>query len=220
MTDAILPSPDNSGYTGERELGSGSSEFNAHHFLIQQLIGKISTATLVQIVAVTNSGGVDAVGFVDVHPLVNQIDGLKNATPHGTIFNVPYFRIQGGANAVILDPEVGDIGLAIFADHDISTVKVTKKDANPGSFRRFDMADGLYIGGFLNAVPTQFVRFHSGGVDIKTPLLTVEGDLQVTGAVIAGFGGGDQVGLQTHTHSQSPDSHGDDEEDTNAPTPE
>jgi phage gp45-like len=30
--------------------------------------------------------------------------------------------------------------------------------------------------------------------------MTVQGDLHVTGAVIAGYGGGDQVGLQTHQH--------------------
>lgn len=31
--------------------------------------------------------------------------------------------------------------------------------------------------------------------------LTVQGDLHVAGAVIAGFGGGDAVNMQTHTHS-------------------
>lgn len=30
--------------------------------------------------------------------------------------------------------------------------------------------------------------------------ITITGDLHVSGAVIAGFGGGDQVGLQTHRH--------------------
>jgi len=43
------------------------------------------------------------------------------------------------------------------------------------------------------------------------------GNLHVTGAVIAGYGGGDQVGLQTHTHDQPIDSHGDTEATTDAP---
>lgn len=47
---------------------------------------------------------------------------------------------------------------------------------------------------------------------------TLKGDLHVTGAVIAGFGGGDQVGVQTHTHMQPVDSHGDTEAPTNPPT--
>ena len=46
---------------------------------------------------------------------------------------------------------------------------------------------------------------------------TVTGDIHATGAVIAGFGGGDQVGLQTHEHAQGDDSHGDTEQNTTAP---
>jgi phage gp45-like len=46
----------------------------------------------------------------------------------------------------------------------------------------------------------------------------VTGDLHVTGAIIAGFGGVDQVGVQTHTHKQGNDSHGDTEVPTDAPT--
>ena len=37
-------------------------------------------------------------------------------------------------------------------------------------------------------------------VTITAPTVTVMGDLHVSGAVIAGYGGDDQVGLQTHTH--------------------
>lgn len=37
-------------------------------------------------------------------------------------------------------------------------------------------------------------------VNITSPTTNVKGDLHVTGAVIAGSGSGDQVGLQTHTH--------------------
>jgi len=47
---------------------------------------------------------------------------------------------------------------------------------------------------------------------------TYAGALETSGAVIAGFGGADQVGLQTHTHTQSNDSHGDTEQPTAAPT--
>lgn len=44
--------------------------------------------------------------------------------------------------------------------------------------------------------------------------VTYPGDIKTAGAVIAGFGTGGQVGLQTHVHTQSNDSHG----DTEAPT--
>ncbi len=58
----------------------------------------------------------------------------------------------------------------------------------------------------------------SGSVTVTTPTMTVNGDLHVTGAVIGGYGGADQVGLQTHSHMQSADSHGDSETPTDAPT--
>ena len=50
-----------------------------------------------------------------------------------------------------------------------------------------------------------------------SPIFTVQGSIHATGAVIAGFGGGDQVGLQTHSHSQGADSHGDTEANTSSP---
>jgi phage baseplate assembly protein V len=46
-----------------------------------------------------------------------------------------------------------------------------------------------------------------GGLPITiqdTPSVTIQGDLLVTGKVVAGNGGGDQVGLQTHTHAHGP----------------
>lgn len=148
---------------GQADQTSGGSEFNAISFVFSQLLGRIATATLVQVKAVSNTGGVSPVGTVDIQPMVNQIDGGGNATPHGTIFSLPYFRLQGGTNAVILDPQVGDIGVAVFASSDISVVQETKAVANPGSRRTFDWADGLYLGGFLNGTPTQFIQFVEGG---------------------------------------------------------
>ena len=118
-----------------------------------------------QVVAVYGTG-LNPTGTVDVLPLVNQVNGRGNPTPHGIVPRLPFFRVQGGANAVVIDPVVGDIGLAVFADRDVSTVKTTRAQANPGSFRQHDMADGFYLGGFLNGVPTQYVKFTSEGIDI------------------------------------------------------
>ncbi len=38
----------------------------------------------------------------------------------------------------------------------------------------------------------------------NTPTLTVTGDIRADGAIIAGYGSADQVGLQTHTHPSAP----------------
>ena len=52
---------------------------------------------------------------------------------------------------------------------------------------------------------------------VGTTTITFDGDLHVKGAIIAGFGTGDQVGLQTHRHTQPVDSHGDTEAETDPP---
>jgi hypothetical protein len=157
------------GYFGTKDVDSGSSHFNAISFIVSQLLNARNVATLVEVKAVTNAGGLSPVGFVDVMPLVNQLDGDGNAVAHGVVHNLPYFRLQGGANAVIIDPEVGDIGMAVFADRDISSVKASGAAANPGSMRRSDMADGMYVGGFLNGMPNQYVQFNSGGINVVSP---------------------------------------------------
>lgn len=157
------------GYLGTRDQATGVDDYNAQAFVIWQILKSISGARLVQVKGVTNSGGVVPVGFVDVQVLVNQLDGWNNAVPHGTIYHLPYFRLQGGTNAVIIDPQVGDIGVAIVEDRDISSVKANKAQANPGSKRIFDLADGLYLGGFLNGAPQQYFQFSSAGIAIVSP---------------------------------------------------
>lgn len=154
------------GYLGAAGPTDNGSDYNANTFLVWSILARVRTMQPCQVTAVTG-GGVGAVGFVTLQPLVNQLDGYGNATPHGQIYNVPYFRLQGGANAVILDPQVGDIGIAGFCDRDISSVKANKGQANPGSKRQFSMADAVYMGGTLNGTPGQYLQFSSTGVAIK-----------------------------------------------------
>lgn len=178
---------------------NANTDFDAQSFLIESLINKISTLTLVRVMAVTNAGGVSPVGSVDIQPLVNMTDGDGINYPHGTIYKCPYFRLQGGASAIIIDPKVGDIGIALFADKDISSVIANKTQANPqsspGSHRRFSMSDGLYIGGVLNGTPTQYIQFLNNRINVVAPKgvhinseATVNASLHVTGSITAGNG--------------------------------
>ncbi len=76
-------------------------------------------------------------------------------------------------------PAKDDIAsLAIFADHDISSVVATQAQANPGSRRRFSPSDALYVGGFLNQNPTQYIYF-AGGIYAQTPGLAISGNATV-----------------------------------------
>jgi hypothetical protein len=103
---------------------------------------------------------------VDVLPLVSQVDNNNEAIEPSVIFNVPYQRMQGGKNAIIIDPQADDIGICIFAMRDISSVKANKAPSVPPSRRSYDPADGMYIGGILNDVPDRYVEITDDGVKI------------------------------------------------------
>jgi hypothetical protein len=81
---------------------------------------------------------------------------------------------------VILDPQPGDIGVATFCSRDISSVKAAAAQSaangmpiqpqNPGSFRTFDWADGVYWGSFLGPLlPAQYVQVNTAGITVVSP---------------------------------------------------
>lgn len=160
---------------------TNTGEYNQTYTIFDQMLSDVQTAALVKVVSCSNSGGISQVGTVDVTPMVSLVDSQGNIYPHGTIFSVPYCRIQGGTSAVILDPSAGDIGVCVFASRDISVVKETKKESPPGSRRKFSYSDALYIGGFLNAAPSQYVRFSSDGVEICAANITLKGNVIIQG---------------------------------------
>jgi hypothetical protein len=189
---------------------SGGSVFNGMAFLARQIIAGKAFAAIVKVISVSG-GGPGAAPMVAVQPMVNQFDGLGNQTAHGTIYNIPAFRYQGGSCAVIVDPAVGDIGQAVICDRDISGIKATGKIGAPGSNRQNNYADGMYYGGFINGAPTIYFRISAAGVAIVAPGLPVtiasqncnldsSGNLTLTGDVIANQGGS-QVSLMDHLHS-------------------
>jgi hypothetical protein len=149
------------GFAGQQTPWDENTPGHMQRFMAEQILGRVNTAMLCKVQAVSG-GGNASVGTVDVLPLAKMMDGLSNTFSHGVINNLPYFRLQGGKNAVIIDPKAGDIGVAVFADRDISGVKRSKKEAPPGSFRRFDMADGLFFPCFLGEKPDNRVEFADG----------------------------------------------------------
>lgn len=165
---------DQSGFAGQANPNAWATPFNASAFQIAQMLGIMNIAKLVQVQACTNTSAVAAVGTVDVLPLVNLLDGQGNSSSYGSIYKLPYFRLQGGTGGFISDPVKGDIGLAVFTDRDSSVVKRTKKQSNPGSWRQFDLADGMYLGGFLNAAPTQYFRFVTDNMGVPTGIQVVD----------------------------------------------
>lgn len=166
-------------------LGLDADGFGQTQEIIARMIAGVRTALPVRVVAVTNSGAAAPIGRVDIQPLVGQLDGCGKHVDHGVIYNVPYLRIQGGQNAVVIDPAVGDIGVAVFCDRDISGVKSGKRAAPPASARKHDMSDAIYLHSILSAAPSQYIAFQDGGIVIKSPKgVTIDApSVSVSGAV-------------------------------------
>ena len=142
--------------------------FNRTRLEFENLIKNMYTSLPVKVVAVKNSG-LSPVGYVDIQPIVQQATAGSNLVDYPLITNAPYFRLQGGKNAIVIDPHVGDIGTAIFSSRDITSAKRIRGTAPPGSLRKFDLSDAIYTGGILNGTPVQFAHFKDDGIDIISP---------------------------------------------------
>ena len=175
-------------YRASQSVG-GAAEFEA---IVRSLMGKNHTLMLGEVMAVTQEASeVSPVGFLSVRPMVFMIDGSNNNYDRATINNVPFFRLQAGGNAVILNPKVGDIGLIAYCERDISMVKRNKKQAAPNSRRQFNINDAVYLGGMLNSAPTQYVQFTDNKIIVKAtneiildaPQVTATGKFTASGII-------------------------------------
>lgn len=179
------------GYVGFRDSSGINSEINALRFVVKSVLSEVATSAVVRVVGARSNGELAPPGTVDVQILVHQADGAGNSYPHDTIFNVPYGRAQNGIHGIIMDPKAGDIGVIVCASRDISAVKANKGDASPpGSHRRHDLADALYVGTVIaKAAPQQYVQFTDQGltlvspgtITIRAPAIVFEGNVTWAG---------------------------------------
>lgn len=197
------------------------SPMNQIAFAIKQFLLSLDLMKPVVVKAVhPGSGSPPGPTTVDVLPLVQQVTGGGNPISQGLVSGVQVFRLTGGPWQFVVDPAVGDLGWVVAGDRDISKVVANRGEAPPGSGRYWNVSDGCYLGGGMNAAPGAYFwaksdgTFNlttkdgvvvqsdgSGNLQVTATKVTINGDLHVTGAVIGGFGGADQVGLQTHEHS-------------------
>ena len=188
---------------GIADIYARETPYNQLSFLMRSLINKeINTAIPVQVTKVMVGSG--SVGYVQAKPLVNDMDAEGNAVDVPVIPSLPYFRLQGGKVAIITDPVVGDIGIAVFAQKDTSNVVAgTSSPVRAGSFRKFSMSDGWYIGGFLNASPETFIELKQDKTIIITANngITFNGNISVNGTITAtGDIQGNGHSLTNHYH--------------------
>lgn len=220
MTDTPSTASNTSVGAGQMFPDDSNDETSVAAFIVRQMVAKLDTMKLVKVVKVTGGGGaIAAAGTVDVQLLVSQIDGSNNTVPNGVVHGIPWYRMAGGNGAIILDPKEGDVGFVVCSDRDTSNVRAAGPGAAaiaaPGSRRQLNVADGIYVGGVLNALPEQYIVFTEAGIKILdksgnvidltssgialTPAsgmpvtvngpLVVTGNLQLGGSVLAQAGG-------------------------------
>lgn len=160
-----MSTPPTSAFPYNSDFESQFDPDRAQLFIITKLMRGLHTCTLVKVQAVQPVSG--KVGFVTVQPMIEETDTAGVVIAQSPIYNVPYLRYQGGASAVILDPAVGDIGLALLAERDITNIKTTLQPGAAATDRAHSSADALYIGGVLNPDATQYVQFQPSGAGIK-----------------------------------------------------
>ena len=202
----------------------GAAELQA---VMMGMMSAINTGEMVTVTKVKEGFG--PVGFVSVRPLVFKVDGDNKNVPRGEIHNVPYFRVQGGTSAFIVDPQVGDVGFCGICSRDISMVKRNKWFNSPNTRRTSDIADAVYFGGFLNRIPDQYIQLWNGGITIKTPdvlsiyakEINIEAEsVNINGLNIAADGTltlANGVVVDTHIHTQANDSDGNTEQPVSPP---
>ena len=173
-------------------------------YIINNLIANIHTMMPVKILSVTvPPDSLAPIGRCEVLPLVQQIDGSNNVYPMGKIVNLPYLRVQGGSNAIVIDPQVGDVGLCGFCERDISIVKRTGELSAPDTRRKYDINSAVYMFTMMSGTPTQYIHLLENGINIKTT-----GDLNINGLIIKADGtlitkDGDTVDKHNHGGVQS-----------------
>lgn len=151
---------------GQQDYNTDASTYNAADFQIQQALRKINTAEPVRVTSV-QPGGVGKAGTVTVQPIVNLVTGNGDGMEQSPLYSLPYARIQGGENALIIDPKPGDIGLAVYAMRDTEGMKQGDgSNCNPGSARCYSKGDGFYVGPFLNKTPKRYVMVDDEGITL------------------------------------------------------
>lgn len=120
----------------------------------------------------------------------------------------------GGGFELTFPLAAGDEGIVVFASRCIDAWWQQSGVQPQAELRMHDLSDGMFIPGMFSqprlpspAPSTSVPTLRNSDATVKLEFIPggfkITGNLQVTGSVIAGFGGIDQVGLQTHVHASN-----------------
>ncbi|HFD3343746.1 TPA: Gp138 family membrane-puncturing spike protein, partial [Klebsiella quasipneumoniae subsp. similipneumoniae] len=175
--------------------------------VLSLIAGAIKGCVFADIVLVKKVNG----KTLTVFPLVTGTNASGGSIENQDVYNVPFIQYQAGNSSVKMTPRVGDIGLVIACDKDITNVKKSKSGGPPPTQRRHSYSDAVYITAIasLNGEPTEFAEFTGSGINIKSPgvvninglKILANGKLQlVDGSIVDGHdhGGVESGGSRTN----------------------
>lgn len=144
---------------------------------------------------------------VKLQPAIKTILEDNRIIDMPILLNVPVLELGGNNLSIKIPLKVGDTGIVIFCDRDISLFKQEKKSTQPNTLRKHDLGDGIFIpmrfgnSGSSNIIiqsedgATQF-EITSSGINIKGNI-TVDGEIIATDVKTT-----TNVSLKTHTHNK------------------
>lgn len=166
---------------GFQELNTSFNLTNALDFFTDQKLKSIFTCDIVKVINVDEK-------TVDIQPLVYQVNGDNEIMKQEPIYGVPYCRQQAGMNGIILKPQVGDLGVVVYARRDISSVISSGGENVPDTRRFLSENDAIYLCSIASIMspPTRFIEFSDSGIKIKPSMkLTIDGNVEINGDTVS-----------------------------------
>jgi hypothetical protein len=179
---------------GQKKLTSPNNLQNAIDMMVRQIIADmVETGEIVRIDSSDQNGSSGTGGYASGTPLICMTDGYGNAISSTQIPEMKVYRPQAGKAAVILDPQPGDKGIAVFTKRDSSGIGVgTSEPLQPASFRSFDQADGVLFTGILGETPEIWLHLDpvSGDISLSTKTANIDISCRDQGDIVIKTGSG------------------------------
>ena len=129
---------------------------------------------------------------VDVQPLSKALDGGVYRTPP-PVLGVPVAMIRGGGFFLRPWYKSGDVGVIVYADHDIDRIAEAGQECQPNTERNHGDEDGIFVGAFtpksnpISGVPDDTLVMSTEGGSVYIALhhdhIEIKGDIKHTGDI-------------------------------------
>lgn len=129
---------------------------------------------------------------VDVQPLSKALDGGVYRTPP-PVLGVPVAMIRGGGFFLRPWYKSGDVGVIVYADHDIDRIAEAGQECQPNTERNHGEEDGIFVGAFIpksnpiSGVPDDTLVMSTEGGSVYIALhhdhIEIKGDIKMVGNI-------------------------------------